>query len=322
MPFIIGTDEAGYGPNLGPLVIGGTLWQVPDSQIDLYDALADVIARPEDIDRDDDRIPVGDSKSLYQRSAGIRNLERSALTLISATHEPPEHLLDLFAQIANTTQPQLAAQHTYCWDQVDVPLACNPDDFLENADKIRAQFSREPTCCHSIAAEVVFPDDFNRGLEDCGNKASLLTSKTCSVIRQLLDSLPEDQDKSITVLCDKHGGRGCYAGILQEEMTDSFIRVMHESREESCYRWTDDQGDFEMRFIARGERYLPIALASVVAKYLRELSMEAWNRFWQEHLPELVPTAGYPQDARRFKQDIGGLQAKLQVEDRVIWRAK
>ncbi len=28
--FVIGTDEAGYGPNLGPLVISATLWETPD----------------------------------------------------------------------------------------------------------------------------------------------------------------------------------------------------------------------------------------------------------------------------------------------------
>ena len=30
MTYLIGTDEAGYGPNLGPLVISATVWRVPD----------------------------------------------------------------------------------------------------------------------------------------------------------------------------------------------------------------------------------------------------------------------------------------------------
>ena len=30
MAYLIGTDEAGYGPNLGPLVISATVWEVPD----------------------------------------------------------------------------------------------------------------------------------------------------------------------------------------------------------------------------------------------------------------------------------------------------
>ena len=30
MLYVIGTDEAGYGPHLGPLVISATLWQLDD----------------------------------------------------------------------------------------------------------------------------------------------------------------------------------------------------------------------------------------------------------------------------------------------------
>ena len=28
MPYLVGTDEAGYGPNLGPLVVSATVWRV------------------------------------------------------------------------------------------------------------------------------------------------------------------------------------------------------------------------------------------------------------------------------------------------------
>ena len=28
MPYLVGTDEAGYAPNLGPLVISATVWWV------------------------------------------------------------------------------------------------------------------------------------------------------------------------------------------------------------------------------------------------------------------------------------------------------
>ena len=32
MTLVIGIDEAGYGPNLGPLVIGGSSWVIDKSQ--------------------------------------------------------------------------------------------------------------------------------------------------------------------------------------------------------------------------------------------------------------------------------------------------
>ena len=47
MAYFIGTDEAGYGPNLGPLVISATLWHVADqdvAEVDWYERLQGVIA--------------------------------------------------------------------------------------------------------------------------------------------------------------------------------------------------------------------------------------------------------------------------------------
>jgi hypothetical protein len=46
MAYLIGTDEAGYGPNLGPLVISGSVWQVDDGvrSEDLYGLLEGAVA--------------------------------------------------------------------------------------------------------------------------------------------------------------------------------------------------------------------------------------------------------------------------------------
>ena len=46
MGYLIGTDEAGYGPNLGPLVISASVWQVPDgaSAEELFHRLRPVVA--------------------------------------------------------------------------------------------------------------------------------------------------------------------------------------------------------------------------------------------------------------------------------------
>jgi hypothetical protein len=67
---------------------------------------------------------------------------------------------------------------------------------------------------------------------------------------------------------------------------------------------------------------LPAALASMASKYLRELAMEALNAFWRHRVAGLRPTAGYPQDARRFKAEIAAVQAELGIPDRQIWRMR
>ena len=75
-------------------------------------------------------------------------------------------------------------------------------------------------------------------------------------------------------------------------------------------------------FLEKGERMLPTALASMTAKYLRELAMRPFNAFWRRHIPGLKPTAGYPADARRFLDDIRLMQRRLGIEDRDLWRER
>jgi hypothetical protein len=69
-----------------------------------------------------------------------------------------------------------------------------------------------------------------------------------------------------------------------------------------------------------GESFMPTALASMTAKYLRELSMQAFNEFWCAHVSDLRPTAGYYRDAWRFKKDIAVKQRELGIDDHLIWR--
>src|ERR1700720_265191 len=48
MGFVIGMDEAGYGPNLGPLVLTATVWEVPGrwpKRTDFWQIFADIAER-------------------------------------------------------------------------------------------------------------------------------------------------------------------------------------------------------------------------------------------------------------------------------------
>jgi hypothetical protein len=93
---------------------------------------------------------------------------------------------------------------------------------------------------------------------------------------------------------------------------------VNEGRDHSRYRVVDA----ELRFEARAERYFPVAVASMVSKYVRELSMEAFNRFWREHLPEIEPTKGYLADASRFRDEIAAKQRELAIADVALWRER
>ena len=68
--------------------------------------------------------------------------------------------------------------------------------------------------------------------------------------------------------------------------------------------------------------FLPVALASMTSKYLREAAMRPFNEFWCARVPGLKPTAGYPVDSRRFKQQIAAVQQELAIDDQILWRSR
>jgi hypothetical protein len=177
-----------------------------------------------------------------------------------------------------------------------------------------------------IRARLVFPAEFNELCEYHGNKAAALSHVTIGLLREVVETARERQapapspQSPVTALCDKHGGRNFYTSLLQYHFSEHWIQPVFESHAESRYEWGGDAEPMQVAFCMQGERFLPTALASMVAKYFRELSMRAFNEFWSAHVPNLRPTAGYYVDATRFKREIVAKQRELAIDDHVLWR--
>src|SRR5436190_17297798 len=85
MPWVVGIDEAGYGPNLGPLVQAAVALHLPDSDSAGWKTLRPVVRRCRG--KDDGRLLIDDSKKVYTRH-GIEALElavQAALLLMEPT---------------------------------------------------------------------------------------------------------------------------------------------------------------------------------------------------------------------------------------------
>ena len=63
MPWVVGIDEAGYGPNLGPLVQAAVALHLPDDDPAGWDALKAVVRRSHE--PADGRLLIDDSKKVY-----------------------------------------------------------------------------------------------------------------------------------------------------------------------------------------------------------------------------------------------------------------
>jgi hypothetical protein len=58
----------------------------------------------------------------------------------------------------------------------------------------------------------------------------------------------------------------------------------------------------------------------MAAKYVRELSMHAFNAFWAARVPGLRPTAGYPTDAQRWRGDAATAIQQARLAEDELWR--
>ncbi|MEL7499622.1 MAG: hypothetical protein AAFN77_18610 [Planctomycetota bacterium] len=319
MPFLIGTDEAGYGPNLGPLTITGTLWRSQFSENDLYAALAEVVCERKK-GRNDPRLIVADSKQVYKPSGSIRELERSVLSLVRATDKSiPQNVKELCQAVCPTVDwESIRTQQGYLFDDVRLPLAASLDSIEKSAERFCDCAAQADVELLKIDCSPVFPNTFNRRVQQLGNKAHLLSGETLKIARRLKVMADDD----LEIICDKHGGRNRYAGVIQHVLTDQAVSVGAETRAESDYAFREDDRDVIVRFRAGGESFLPTAVASMVSKYVREVFMIAWNQFWTTRVDDLKPTKGYPVDAKRFKMEIANKQTELSIKDADIWRCR
>ena len=64
------------------------------------------------------------------------------------------------------------------------------------------------------------------------------------------------------------------------------------------------------------------ALASMAAKYVRELAMRQLNAYFQSRVPDLKATAGYGLDAWRFLDATAAARADAGVPDAAILRSR
>lgn len=313
MGLVFGMDEVGYGPNLGPLVVTVTCWEVPGDprRFDFWQQLADCVVQQPRIG--DDRLHVADSKQVYQPARGLAGLERTVLTLLRAAGVPADCFQRLCSALVVDSAFSIEQEPWFDGCDLVLPRAADSLQVAELASIWQESCRQAGIRLRGVRSEIVLTRRFNEFVRSLDSKGIALSRISLQLLRSLWG--PDDGEDAF-IVADKHGGRNRYDELLADVLDGQMIFRREEGRERSEYR----VGTADIHFRKQAEVHFPVAVASMISKYVRELSMALFNQYWCGHVPQLKPTAGYPVDARRFKAEIADAQLRLGIVDDDLWR--
>jgi len=171
-----------------------------------------------------------------------------------------------------------------------------------------------------VRCAIVDAAEFNDALAIHGNKSALLFSRVAELMRVVWRGFGR---LSPTVFIDRQGGRKKYMRVLMNRFPECGIMIRREGKLRSAYDIAGDGMRMTVSFEVNGDSArFPVALASMLSKYIRELHMELFNDFWSRRKSDLRRTAGYPQDAARFLREISGLCEELGIDLNMMVRKR
>ena len=314
MTFFIGTDEAGYGPNLGPLTITATAWRFPEGTTapKCWQLLSDSVS--EAAPKVPDQLHVADSKKVYSSSRSIEPLEKAVLSILRLQNNVPATLGELGnCVVGNSFRNALNAEPCLPAEPIGLPLKTDSTLIERSSQRLKQTLEAASAELVTIRTRVIFPTEFNQLVEDAGSKGKVLSAATLQLVAEIVR---DEQPGAAEIICDKHGGRNRYGELLSAVFGGQSVVRLEEGRPISRYR----MNQMEFRFQTKAEEHLPVAVASMVSKYVREVAMLEFNAWWKQLIPELKPTKGYPMDAARFLKDIEDELQRQQIVQDTIWR--
>jgi hypothetical protein len=240
-------------------------------------------------------VRIGDSKvvSGFQDMAGAEILVNGLARLLAG--KPLKTADDFLRWVTLTPFENLcpAPSHSPCYTRDwDLPLFAPPDGFAERVDDLarafEQRFQERGRSVTSVKSNIYCPFRYNAYFahKPEARKSHLNFSAFEEVISHFHDTLGEQA----LFLCGKVMNLKYYTKYF-EYLTAFDVLSKEETHLISQYAL---KGLGDIWFVHDGDRLdLPIALASIFGKYVRELYVFRVNRFFQNVFSDLKPASGY-----------------------------
>lgn len=330
---LAGIDEAGYGPTLGPMCVGLTLWRIESWESEsaspnLWKLLGPRVCRTPRSGAKGKApsapIAIADSKLLKRPNDAttvhpLGHLERGVLCALacleasSGPYLPPDDT-SLLALLRGDPLPAdgsaprwcTAQEHWYDTDATPLPVSCSQDHVRISANVLQTALRMASVRIIGLWCRVIGENEFNGIVRRTRSKGEVTLMAVGEHLRRVLKMAEAFPGDTVQIVCDRLGGREHYAPALESLIEDAKIEEADETPERSRYWARVKDRRVGVSFQVEAEQaHLPVAMASMVAKYMRELAMARFNRYWSRRALdlsglEIKPTAGYSTDARRW----------------------
>lgn len=275
---VMGVDENGLGPRLGPLVATSVALQTPSY------ARAALCRRGLTLGLTDSKETGGFGRMGFTESVAMALIER-------VTAGAPASVDELLDRISPGSREGLRAgcpsdsSAAQCWG-CDLELPAFGGDPAHGRELLDQLIGRSSLRIVDVQTRVACPGLLNARLAAGRNKLAV----DLELFEDLIVSTQARQPGSVLAICGMIGGIRDYASRLAR-FEPGRVSELRGRRGERNYAVA---GLGEIRFeVDADARHLPVALASIVGKYVREICMRRIGEFYRREIPELRLASGY-----------------------------